>query len=32
MGTGVGNIGADDDIVGTNMYLADASFEASASY
>lgn len=30
--TGVGDIGADDGVVGTDMDLADASFEASAFY
>ena len=30
--TGVGDIGADDDIIGANMNLADASFETSAFY
>lgn len=30
--TGVGDIGADDGVIGTDMNLADASFKASAFY
>lgn len=32
VGTGVGNVGADNGVIGADMNLTDASFEVSAFY